>query len=305
MPGFPHTLEERMRTRLVAAAAALLAAAALAAPAGAITYTAQKDFVHDYVALLVFYTDPDPNSVPPGDPFSHRCSGTLISPTLILTAGHCTEGVDEGRAYFLQAVGPNYDPDSFGGWGGDETTGYPYENGVTFSHTWNFGEIFVGFPSQKDTMDVGVVELDAPYSPPSGQFGLLPDDGAIDDAVAAAGANGKQTVRFVTSGYGLLDQDPVPDPGLRERLMAVGYLIEDTNPLTAYQLKTTNNPSKGKGGSCNGDSGGPVFFEGTRIISAVVSFGWNPQCKGQDYSYRIDRQVVLDWILDPDRPDRA
>jgi hypothetical protein len=34
-----------------------------------------------------------------------------------------------------------------------------------------------------------------------------------------------------------------------------------------------------------------------------VSFGMNPQCKGQDYSYRLDRQVVLDWINDPDRPD--
>jgi hypothetical protein len=294
-----------MRTRLASIATALLAVTVIATPAGAITYNAQKDFVHDYVPLLVFYTDPDPNSVPPGDPFSHRCSGTLISPTLIVTAGHCTEGVESGRAYFQQAVGPNYDPNAYGRWGGDPTTGYPYEGGHTFSHTWNFGEIFVGFPSAKETKDVGVVEIDEPYTPPSGLYGILPEAGAIDDAVAAAGASGKQTVRFVTSGYGLQDQDPVPVPGLRERLMAWSYLINDSNPLTTYQLMTANNPSKGKGGSCNGDSGGPVFFEGTRIIAAVVSFGFNPQCKGQDYSYRLDRQPVIDWILDPDRPDRA
>jgi hypothetical protein len=290
-----------MRKLVAAIAAVLMTAGAFAGPVGAITYNAEKDFVHDYVGLMVFYTTPDPVT---GDPFSHRCSGTLISPTLMVTAGHCTEGVETGRVYFQQSVAPNYSPDAFGGLGGDETTGYPYLNGITFSHTWNFGQIFVGFPSQKDTKDVGVVQLDTPYTPPSGQFGLLPQAGAIDDAVAAAGANGKQTVRFITSGYGLSDQDPRP-VSFRERLMAWSYLIEDSNPLTTYQLKTTNNPSKGKGGSCNGDSGGPVFFDGTRIIAAVVSFGFNPQCKGQDYSYRLDRQPVIDWILDPNRADAA
>jgi hypothetical protein len=145
--------------------------------------------------------------------------------------------------------------------------------------------------------------LDAPYTPPSGKFGILPEPGLIDDLVAAAGNNNKQDIRFRTSGYGLLDQDPRADPGLRERLMAWGYLIENTNPLTEFQLKTTNNPSKGKGGSCNGDSGGPVLQEGTNVIAAVVSFGFNPQCKGQDYSYRLDRQPVIDWILDLNRED--
>jgi hypothetical protein len=284
-----------MRKRLGALLAALAAVAAIAGPASAITYNAEKDFVHDFVGLAVFYTTPDPVT---GDPFSHRCSGSLISPTIFVTAGHCTAGVNEGRIYFLQAVGPNYSPDAFGGLGGDETTGYPYKNGVTFHRADNYGN--VGLPN---TRDVGVVVLDQPYTPPSGHFGILPEAGLIDRLVAEAGANDKQDVRFRTSGYGLLDQDPRPNPGLRERLMAWGYLIENTDPLTTYQLKTTNNPSNGKGGSCNGDSGGPVFQEGTNVIAAVVSFGRNPQCKGQDFSYRLDRQEVLDWILDPNRVD--
>ena len=294
-----------MRTRLAAIAAALVAAAAIATPVGAVTGNAEKDFVHDYVGLIVFYTEPDPDSTPPGDPFSHRCSGTLISPTLVLTAGHCTEGVDEGRMYFEQALGPNYSPDAFGGWGGDETTGYPYEGGHTFSRTWTFGEIFVGYPHETDTKDVGVLELDEPYTPPSGKFGILPEAGAIEQYIEdQGGASAKSDTRFRTVGYGLLDQDPVPNPGLRERLMAWGYLISSNDAWTTYQLKTTANASKGKGGSCNGDSGGPVFFEGTRVIAAVVSFGRNGQCKGQDFSYRIDRDPVLDWITDPERADR-
>src|SRR5687767_9480579 len=111
-----------MRKRLAALLATAVAATVLAAPVAAITYNAEPDFVHDYVGLAVFYTTPDPET---GDPYSHRCSGTLISPTVFVTAGHCTEGVDEGRVYFEQAVGPNYDPDAFGGFGGDPTTGYP------------------------------------------------------------------------------------------------------------------------------------------------------------------------------------
>ena len=89
----------------------------------------------------------------------------------------------------------------------------------------------------------------------------------------------------------------------RERLMAESYLVNVEAPVTEFNLQTTANPSKGKGGTCNGDSGGPVFFKGTNVIAAVTSFGMNGQCKGLDFSYRLDRQEVLDWINDPNRGD--
>ena len=115
-------------------ATALIASAfGLAGQARAITGNYEKDFTHDFVGLVVFYTDPDPVT---GDIFSHRCTGSLITSTVMVTAGHCTQGVETGRVYFQQSVAPNYDPNAFGGLGGDETTGYPYRNGVTFSHTW-------------------------------------------------------------------------------------------------------------------------------------------------------------------------
>jgi len=270
-----------------------VALTAFAGSAGAITGNYTDDVIHDNVGLLVFYT---PDTPAGEDPFSHRCSGTLISPTLMATAGHCTTGVDEGRVYFEQSVAPNYDPNAFGGWGGDPTTGYPYENGITFKRADNYG-FLAGFP---ETKDAGVVVLDTPVTPKNG-FGILPAAGAIDRYIAEAG-NKKQAARFTVSGYGLSDQDPRP-VSFRERLMATSYAINNEAPITEFNLKTTANASQGKGGTCNGDSGGPVFFYGTNVIAAVTSFGQNGQCKGQDFSYRLDRTPVLNWITDPNRVD--
>jgi hypothetical protein len=287
-----------MLKRLALLAVMAAALVSFAGSAGAITGNYADDFTHDAVGLLVFYA---PNTPAGEDPFSHRCSGTLISPTVMVTAGHCTEGVDEGRVYFAQSAAPNYDPNAFGGWGGDPTTGYPYENGVTFSVADNYG--FHDFEGYPNTRDVGVVVLDSPVQPANG-FGILPEPGAIDRYVAEklAGKGSKKDIRFTVSGYGLSDQDPVP-VSFRERLQATSYLVNHEAGVTDFNLQTTANASQGKGGTCNGDSGGPVFFYGTNIIAAVTSFGMNPQCKGLDFSYRLDRPEVLAWINDPNRVD--
>ena len=278
------------RTVLLAVLAVWLLS--FAGSAGAITGNSTKDFVHDNVGLIVFYT---PNTPAGEDPFSHRCSGTLISSTLMVTAGHCTQGVDSGRVYFQQAAAPNYDPNAFGGRGGDPTTGYPYQNGVTFSRADNFG-FLLGFP---ETGDLGVVVLDTPVTPANG-FAKLPGVGDVDAYINAAAK--KQQARFTVSGYGLSDQDPVP-VSFRERLMATSYAVNNEAPITEFNLKTTANASQGKGGTCNGDSGGPVFFYGSNVIAAVTSFGMNGQCKGLDFSYRLDRAHLLAWITNPNRAD--
>jgi secreted trypsin-like serine protease len=55
--------------------------------------------------------------------------------------------------------------------------------------------------------------------------------------------------------------------------------------------------NEGRGGTCFGDSGGPVLVNNTNQVIAVVSFGFSPTCHGADYSWRVDTQDSYDFIL--------
>ena len=69
---------------------------ALAAPTSAVTNGTPDGDNHPYVGLLIFdvYV-PDVGNVP-----AWRCSGSLISPDVVLTAGHCTDGAVAARVWF-------------------------------------------------------------------------------------------------------------------------------------------------------------------------------------------------------------
>jgi len=100
---------------LLALATGMIATSVL--PAGAITGGSVKDTEHPFVGLVVFYDEQ-------GE-YSHRCSGSLLTPTVFLTAGHCTTDffgpTATARVYFQQDAGANYDPQT----GTDPVTGFP------------------------------------------------------------------------------------------------------------------------------------------------------------------------------------
>src|SRR5829696_7080205 len=79
-----------MRARILTVLAAVVAMLAVAAPAQAIKYGVPDAGAHPYVGQLLFYdpTATDPRFTDPGAWFN--CSGTLVSPTIVVTAGHCT-----------------------------------------------------------------------------------------------------------------------------------------------------------------------------------------------------------------------
>ena len=274
-----------MRSKLALLFATLASALVVATPTSAVTGNFEKDFIHPYVGLVVFYDA--------SGEFSHRCSGTLIAPSVFLTAGHCTEGVSTARIYFQQDVGGRYDPVLEI----DPLTGYPEEcfQGhplcVTSDELYTFGDpVFGSFPN---TQDVGLVILDEPIF--LADYPDLAVAGALDEL---ATRRGLQDVTFTVSGYGVSRINPVQLESFRERLMATAKLVGVRSALTrGFNLQTSANPGGGRGGTCFGDSGGPVFYSDTEIIVAVTSFGLNPNCRGVDFAYRIDQADVLAWIL--------
>ena len=69
---------------------------AMVAAAPAITNGQPDEADHPYVGLLVFDVFvPDVGNVP-----AWRCSGSLITPNVVLTAGHCTDGAVAARVWF-------------------------------------------------------------------------------------------------------------------------------------------------------------------------------------------------------------
>src|SRR5436190_2491679 len=260
--------------------------------AGAVTGNFVKDFQHPFVGLVVFY-------VKNGE-FVHRCSGSLLTPTVFLTAGHCTDastGVVSARVYFEQGVGIHYDPATEL----DTTTGYPdycpagtRDVCAPAHRLYNYGfNDFAGFPNNRD---VGLVILDRPID--RSEYGILAAPGSLDEAAARAARN--KDVTFTVSGYGVSKTNPAQELSFRERLMAEVRLVNLHNHLTSgFNVQLSNSPGGGMGGTCFGDSGGPTFLggPGSNLIVAVTSFGEGWACGGEGWAYRTDTRAVIRWIL--------
>ena len=254
----------------------LIAALILTVPAAAITHGEPDEGEHPYVGLIGFY-DADEN-------WLWRCSGTLLSDQIVLTAGHCTGDDPEygtpalARVWFDEEI--IYDPDL------GEYTNPVYYDGLPVAHPdWNGLTI-------PETHDIGVVLLDEPIEDIN-EFGQLPTLGLMDEV---GSKRDKRWVILTSVGYGVNDLHPEPI-SLRTRYQAQSFLIHLNNPITAgWNIMASNNPGQWEGseeyttgGTCFGDSGGPVFLGGPEsdLIVGITSFG-NNACAGADYSYRVD-----------------
>jgi secreted trypsin-like serine protease len=254
--------------RRVATLAAICAATlAIVIPLAAITNGEIDGTRHPAVKLLVMDVAGKP---------AFRCSGTLLSPTVLLTAGHCAgePGEFSGMRVFTESDVQN------------GNNNYPNAGPNTVEAlTWSSHPLFT--EAQFFLHDVGVVVLSKPVKVKS--YGVLPAVGDLD------GLQPRASTVFTAVGYGLQQINPVFVTAEKIRMFAQPHLIQiDTGFTGNFSLLLSNIASTG--GTCFGDSGGPNFLGTSNVVAGVTSFGLNGTCGGTGGVFRLDKGDVLDFV---------
>jgi hypothetical protein len=242
--------------RRLVVALAVIATLAVAGRADAITYGTADGNRHPNVGgLLAAQAYSDGTWI--------YCSGTLISPTVFLTAAHCDNGGDERVRVSFSSAYQVGDPDYAGTFHADPA--YP---GPT-----------------SDPHDVAVVVFDKPVK------GITP--AALPKAGSLSNLASSQT--FTSVGYGAYEVTNTP--GGHQylyndvRMVATGTL-NATNPTW---LRISMNPATGNGGTCYGDSGGPNFLGTSNIVAATTITG-DAVCRSTNVDYRLDTSSARSFL---------
>jgi secreted trypsin-like serine protease len=211
-----------------------------------------SDFAHTGVAALLRLRS--------NGTYAQSCSGTLIAPTVVLTAAHCTYGTPRIPVTFDQNIRP----------------------GAAFSVTWGTTASHPSYDptnssgdGANDNSDIAVVILDSAVSAP---LAALPPANALSSMALSTSTPAD------VLGYGLDFAIGLGMGGYNdswERKIAHKFY----NAQTQSMVKVNG----GDGKACFGDSGGPTFMNvnGRETVVGVNVIG-DGSCAGLQFSYRTD-----------------
>jgi hypothetical protein len=229
--------------------------AGVASPAWAITNGSSDGNGHPEVGALIA-------STPYDDGTWAYCTGTLISPTVFLTAAHCGESKQKTAQ-------------------------------VSFSSHYKAGaKVYTGryvpdsrYKDKNDLYDMAVVVF--PTAIPNIKPARLPVAGMLDQLKADSSL---KTTKFTPVGFGSLN--PTKGPHGRNKFTYTDTRAETSisfHSLTGSWLQLSLN-AKGDGSSCYGDSGGPNFLGGptSDLLVATSISGDDDACRATNFDYRLD-----------------
>lgn len=252
----------RITHTLLAAGAALLL---LAGTAAAITGGETDANRHPAVGALLAEI--------PGVGLRPLCSGTLVSPTVFLTAGHCTAGlpalgVKNVFVSLASTLGPT-----------NTLVGGTYVTDPAYGH------------DQGDLHDLAVVLLGEAVNDVTPAS--LPAAALLDRLAAERTLSSRL---FTNVGYGYSSRQV---GGGAPHFVYDGqrrFSLSPFSALTKSSLKLQGNANAtGLGGVCFGDSGGPAFLGDSTTIAAITSSG-NQACAGPSVAYRLDTTAARAFL---------
>ena len=275
-----------MRRVVISVLAVVAVVAANAAPAGAISGGQLDGNLHPNVAMIVFY-QPDGR---------FRCSATLVSPTVLVTAAHCTEGVRGKTIVTFEPVSPAIPRAADDTGNGQSQTGYVAPVAGFLTGTPHAHPLWDGELQLNDLHDVGVIVLDAPYL--GATPAALPPLNYLETLSQGNGGLSHQV--FTLVGYGVFFDKPADGPqkpvAVRDLTRRFTDAVGQNASSQVLKLAENANDSRAGGGSCFGDSGGPVFHGG--FLVADTSFGASQFCRSFGGYYRLDIEDARSFLDD-------
>jgi secreted trypsin-like serine protease len=203
------------------------------------------------------------------------CSGTLISPTVFLTAAHCTAYLEENGLEAWVTFAADYTSQS-----------------KIYKGTMHTNPGYT--QSQNDPGDIAVITFDKPIrgiTPAA-----LPSAGLLDRLFAEGALTSE---RFTAVGYGVHEPTRGSGPPLFPYDNLRWVAVSKFNALTSAWLRLNQVGPAGNGGTCFGDSGGPNFLGAgpneTPIVAAITVTG-DAMCLATNSDYRLDTPAARAFL---------